>query len=139
MDDWRIRLVYPLFLLLDIVLKIEIIAARLFNSFRTAENVREVLKSVYINSTAVDDELVDLICKPADDPNALAVLVSVLTGPPGPKPEDLMEELDVPVLVLWGDSDVLTPVDVCPATIPFVHMFIYAPRLEVFPLASVIC
>lgn len=111
-DDWRIRIAYPFFLVLDAVLKIEIIAARLFNSFRTAENVRQVLKSVYINSDAVDDELVDIICKPADDPNTLAVLVSVVTGPPGPKPEDLMDELDLPVLVLWGDSDVLTPVDV---------------------------
>lgn len=117
MDDWRIRLLSPVFFLIDVLLKTEIIAARLFNSFRTAENVREVLKSVYRNSNAVDDELVDIICKPADDPNALAVLVSVVTGPPGPRPEDLMEEQcikDLPMLVLWGDSDVLTPVDVLP-------------------------
>lgn len=112
LDDWRIRLVYPLFLLIDVILKTEIVAARLFNSFRTAENVRQVLKSVYINSKAVNDELVEIICKPADDPNALAVLVSVVTGPPGPKPEDLLQDLNLPVLVLWGDSDVLTPVDV---------------------------
>eukprot|EP00892_Ulva_mutabilis_P003392 jgi/Ulvmu1/1424/UM011_0153.1 len=111
LDDWRIRLVYPLFLLIDFVLKTEIVAARLFNSFRTAENVRQVLKSVYINSNAVNDELVEIICRPSDDPNALAVLVSVVTGPPGPKPEELMQKLNLPVLVLWGDSDVLTPVD----------------------------
>lgn len=118
LDDWRIRLLYPLFLLIDVVLKIEIIAASIFKSFKTAENVREILKSVYVNSNAVNDELIEIICKPADDPNALAVLVSVVTGPPGPRPEDLMNELDMPVLVLWGDSDVLTPVDVCTGPCP---------------------
>lgn len=47
-----------------------------------------------------------------DDPNALAVFVSVLTGPPGPKPEDLLTDMQQPVLILWGDQDKLTPLDV---------------------------
>jgi hypothetical protein len=64
LDDWRVRLAFPIFLLIDIFLKIEIIASRLFNSFRTAENVRAVLKSIYTNTDAVDDELVDIICRP---------------------------------------------------------------------------
>ena len=63
-DDWRVKLAFPIFLLVDFVLKTELIAARLFNNFRTAENVRSVLQTVYVNSDAVDDELVDLICKP---------------------------------------------------------------------------
>ena len=64
LDDWRMRLALPIFLLLDVLLKTEIIAGRLFNRFRTAQNVRSVLKRVYINADAVDDELVEQICKP---------------------------------------------------------------------------
>lgn len=64
LDDWRVRLAYPIFLLLDVLLKTEIIAGRLFNRFRTAQNVRAVLERVYANSEAVDDELVELICEP---------------------------------------------------------------------------
>jgi hypothetical protein len=66
-DDWRVRLAFPLFLLVDVLLKTEVIAARMFRSFRTAENVRSVLESIYVNTSAVDDELVDLICKPGLD------------------------------------------------------------------------
>lgn len=40
------------------------------------------------------------------------VLVSVYTGPPGPKPEPILESTEAPVLILWGDMDPLTPVDV---------------------------
>jgi pimeloyl-ACP methyl ester carboxylesterase len=53
-------------------------------------------------------------CCAAEDPNALAVFVSILTGPPGPKPEDLLPEVASPVLILWGDSDIFTPLDVRP-------------------------
>jgi hypothetical protein len=63
-DDWRIKLALPLFWAIDVLLKTEILAARLFNSFRTAENVRSVLKKVYVNTDAVDDELVNDTCKP---------------------------------------------------------------------------
>jgi pimeloyl-ACP methyl ester carboxylesterase len=48
----------------------------------------------------------------AEDAGALEVLVSVFTGPPGPKPEPLLESTQAPVLILWGDTDPLTPVDV---------------------------
>ena len=51
-------------------------------------------------------------CAAADDAGALDVLVSVFTGPPGPMPEPLLEATDAPVLILWGDTDALTPVDV---------------------------
>jgi pimeloyl-ACP methyl ester carboxylesterase len=48
----------------------------------------------------------------AEDVGALDVLVSVFTGAPGPKPELLLESIEAPVLILWGDTDPLTPVDV---------------------------
>ena len=81
-SDWRIMLVYPLFLLIDLLLSIKPVAAYLFNSFRKKETIAKVLRSVYCNKESVDDELVDIIVAPSDHPNALDVFTSVITGMP---------------------------------------------------------
>lgn len=63
-DDWRVKAALPLFLLIDFILKTRFIAKPLFDSFRTEENVRQVLQNVYCNPAEVDDELVESICSP---------------------------------------------------------------------------
>jgi len=40
------------------------------------------------------------------------VFVSVITGPAGPSPESLLAQISSSVLILWGDKDVFTPIDV---------------------------
>lgn len=63
-DDWRVRLAYPLFLTLDALLNTPVIAEPLFAALRRPDRVRAILESIYVNKTAVDDELVnDIICK----------------------------------------------------------------------------
>lgn len=53
-----------------------------------------------------------IIREPADSEGALDAFVSIVTGPPGPNPVDLMERIaDLPVLILWGDRDPFTPMD----------------------------
>lgn len=42
------------------------------------------------------------------------MFVSVFTGPPGPRPQELIPEITNPLLVLWGDTDLLTPLNVRP-------------------------
>ena len=37
--------------------------------------------------------------------------MSIISGPPGPRPEQLLERISAPVLVLWGDRDTFTPID----------------------------
>ncbi len=37
--------------------------------------------------------------------------MSIISGPPGPRPEKLLERISAPVLVLWGDRDTFTPID----------------------------
>jgi len=110
-NDWRIKAAYPLLLLIDLVLKTRPLASWLFNSFRTPDNLRNVLRKVYRNQAAVDDALVDLLYRPSCDTGALDVFVSVLTGPPGPKPWELMPRVQGPLLVMWGDNDPFVPAD----------------------------
>lgn len=52
-----------------------------------------------------------IIKGPADDEGALDAFVSIVTGPPGPNPVQLMPRISKPVLILWGDQDTFTPLD----------------------------
>ncbi|CAM6129240.1 unnamed protein product [Calypogeia fissa] len=110
-DDWRLKLALPLLWLIDFLLNRQFIAAQLFNRIRSRANIKTVLQSIYNNKAAVDDELVEVILRPSDTPGALDAFVSIITGPPGPKPQTLMPKISNPVLLIWGDDDPFTPID----------------------------
>lgn len=110
-DDWRIKLVLPLLWLIDFLLKQRAIASPIFERVKQRETLKNVLLSVYGNKESVDEELVEIIKRPADDAGALDAFVSIVTGPPGSNPVTLMPRISVPVLVLWGDQDPFTPLD----------------------------
>lgn len=52
-----------------------------------------------------------IIREPALAEGALDAFVSIVTGPPGPNPVQLMPQIKIPVLILWGDEDTFTPLD----------------------------
>ncbi|PRQ27360.1 putative chlorophyllase [Rosa chinensis] len=110
-DDWRIKLLFPLLMLIDFLLKQRPIASFIFERVRQRESLRNILSSVYANKESVDEELVEIIMEPTSDPGALDAFVSIVTGPPGPNPVQLMPGLSLPILVLWGDEDPFTPLD----------------------------
>jgi pimeloyl-ACP methyl ester carboxylesterase len=53
---------------------------------------------------------VDLLYNPSCEPGAQKVFASVLSAPPGPKPDDLLPHRQCPLLVLWGEDDPWTPI-----------------------------
>ncbi|EPS72021.1 hypothetical protein M569_02737, partial [Genlisea aurea] len=112
-DDWRIRLLLPLFWFIDLLLNQRAIASYLFDRITQRDNLRNVLLSVYGNAESVDEDLVEIIRKPALSEGALDAFVSIVTGPPGPNPTELIPEISscLPILVLWGSRDPFTPVD----------------------------
>ncbi|CAH9104199.1 unnamed protein product [Cuscuta epithymum] len=110
-DDWRIKLLLPLLLLVDFLLKQNAIASAIFSRVKKRENIRNILLSVYGNKDSVDDELVEIISGPANGDGALDAFVSIVTGSPGPNPALLIPQIALPVLVLWGNLDPFTPVD----------------------------
>ena len=98
-------------MLLDLVLRSPL-AQTLFDKVRTDETVRGVLAGgVYVNADRVDDELVSMITRPAEDPGALEAFIAILSGEPGPRPEALVPQIDpaLPIGVWWGDEDQVTP------------------------------
>ncbi|CAN0881579.1 Uncharacterized hydrolase YugF [Linum grandiflorum] len=110
-DDWRIRLLLPLFWFIDFLLKQPSIASAIFERVKQRDTLKNVLLSVYGNKESVDEELVEIIRGPACDEGALDAFVSIVTGPPGPNPVTLMQTISQPVLILWGDQDPFTPLD----------------------------
>nr|XP_010907547.1 uncharacterized protein LOC105034192 [Elaeis guineensis] len=110
-DDWRIKLLLPLLWLFDFLLRQRVIASALFGRVKQRENLKNILLSVYGNKESVDEDLIEIIRRPADDVGALDAFISVVTGPPGPSPISLMPKISLPVLVLWGDRDPFTPID----------------------------
>jgi pimeloyl-ACP methyl ester carboxylesterase len=82
----------------------------LFNLIRQKPRLRRTLQQVYHDHTAVTDELIELIYEPSCDVGAQQVFASILTAPPGPRPEELLPQITQPLLVLWGEADPWTPI-----------------------------
>ncbi|MEM9452140.1 MAG: alpha/beta fold hydrolase [Cyanobacteria bacterium P01_E01_bin.6] len=82
----------------------------LFNRIRQKSRLRSTLKQVYVDHSAVTDELIDLIYQPACDPGAQKVFASIVTAPAGPHPSELLPQIRQPLLVLWGEDDPWTPI-----------------------------
>lgn len=82
----------------------------LFNQVRRRSRIRGTLKQVYCDPTAVTDDLIDILYEPSCDPGAQKVFASILTAPAGPRPSDLLPQIQQPLLVLWGEADPWTPI-----------------------------
>ncbi len=90
-----------------------VIGSYFFRNFRSQENVEQILKQsgVYGDRTNVDDDLLEILLRPADDENAEQVFLAVFGGPAGPTAESVLPLVKVPVLALWGSADPWTPID----------------------------
>jgi len=113
-DSLQVALMRPVFELLEFLLKKRSIASWLFTRFSSRDRVEQLLKmkgTPYANPDAVHSELVDIFVEPSLDTGAVDVFVGVFTGDPGPRPEAMLEKIDCPVLVAWGEADPWTPLD----------------------------
>ena len=77
----------------------------LFQWVRQPWIIRRTLKQVYLDQTAVTDQLVDEIYRAACDQGAGQVFASVFKSPQGENVDVLLEQLSCPLLILWGEGD----------------------------------
>lgn len=92
------------------VVNAPVIGPFMFNQIRQKHRIRNTLRQVYGNQDAITDELVELLHQPSCDPGAQQVFAAILRGPAGPRPTELLTQLDRPLLVLWGADDPWTPI-----------------------------
>jgi pimeloyl-ACP methyl ester carboxylesterase len=96
--------------LLQKVLKARWIGETFFKQVAQRETVRKILLKAYARKEAVTDELIDLLMVPAQDAGAAAVFVAFTGYSQGPLPEDLLEKLPCPAILLWGEADPWEPI-----------------------------
>ena len=77
----------------------------LFQYTRQKWVIRRTLEKVYLDKSAITDQLVAEIQQPAFDKGALDVFVSVFSSPQGEKVDILLKQLTCPLLLLWGEAD----------------------------------
>lgn len=77
----------------------------LFQRLRNRKNIRKTLEKVYLDSSAITDQLVEDIYRPSCDEGALQVFSSVFKNPEGEKIDQLLEQLKCPLLNIWGEAD----------------------------------
>lgn len=97
-----------------------------FNQLAKPKTVRKILLQAYAHPEVVTDELVDILMAPARDAGAVAVFVAFTAYSQGPLPEDLLEVLPCPAIMLWGTADPWEPIELGRelAKFPQVQVFI---------------
>ena len=77
----------------------------LFQYVRRKSVIRKTLKQIYLDHSAVTDLLVEDIYRPSCDPGAPQVFASVFKSPQGEKIDVLLQQMECPLLMLWGERD----------------------------------
>lgn len=101
------------------LLRIKWISQLFFQQIAKPPTVRKILQQAYGRSSAVTDELIDMILTPAKDEGALEVFVAFTRYSHGPLPEELLPLLSCPVLVIWGADDPWEPLDLAQKLLNF--------------------
>jgi pimeloyl-ACP methyl ester carboxylesterase len=77
----------------------------LFQYVRQKSFIRKTLERVYLDPSAVTEQLIDAIYQPSCDRNADQVFALVFQSPKGEAVDVLLEQLTAPLLLLWGEGD----------------------------------
>lgn len=77
----------------------------IFQYTKRRSTIRKTLEKVYVNQDAITERLIDDIRRPSDDPGAAKVFAAVFNTPEGEKVDHLLEELERPLMLIWGEKD----------------------------------
>lgn len=77
----------------------------LFQYSRQRSVIRKTLQKVYLDQTAVTDQLVEEIHRASCDPGAAQVFAAVFKGRRGENVDVLLQQLKHPLLLIWGEGD----------------------------------
>jgi len=77
----------------------------LFAFVRQKSRIRSTLKKVYLDQSAVTDQLVEEIYRASCDEGAAQVFASVFSTPQGKTVDQLLKAMTCPLLMIWGEGD----------------------------------
>ena len=87
------------------ILKLPLAQFILFQYIRQPWVIRQTLEKVYLDKSAITDQLIEEIRRPSGDEGAFDVFCSVFSTPQGEKVDVLLQQLTCPLLLLWGEAD----------------------------------
>lgn len=97
--------------LLQTVLNFKPLGYFFFSQLAQPKVIKKVLLQAYKNSAAVTDELVDFLYQPSQTEGAADVFLAFISYSQGPLAEDLLPQVQCPVIILWGTADPWEPID----------------------------
>ena len=77
----------------------------LFLYTRQPKTIRKTLEKVYLDRSAITEQLIEDIRRPSLDAGAAKVFASVFKSPRGENVDILLQKLSCPLLMLWGEGD----------------------------------
>lgn len=77
----------------------------LFLYTRQPKTIRKTLEKVYLDHSAITEQLIEDIRRPSLDAGAAKVFASVFKSPRGENVDILLQKLSCPLLMLWGEGD----------------------------------
>jgi pimeloyl-ACP methyl ester carboxylesterase len=77
----------------------------IFQYVRQRSLIRKTLMKVYLDQSAVTDELIEDIYRPACDVGAPQAFAAMFKTPAGEKNDVLLSQMNCPLLMLWGEGD----------------------------------
>ena len=102
-----------------------------FRQIAQPKAIRNVLSQAYHDTSAITDELIDLLLTPAKDQGAVDVFLAFISYSQGALPGELLPLLSCPAVVMWGTKDPWEPIDLGRKMVaPF-------PDIEFIPLENV--
>lgn len=104
--SWVQDIAAPIFMK---ILSYRPLGAFFLNSLARPDQLRRVLREAYEVEDAVDDELIDILGKPAYTDGALDVFLAFIMYDDGPIPEDFLGDLTQPSMIIWGEEDRFEP------------------------------
>ncbi len=85
----------------------------IFNFVKQPSVIRKWLKVAYVDDTAIDDELVEIIATPPQDKGAARTLIalskSVNRSEFSTSATELLQQVNIPMLLIWGKCDRFIP------------------------------
>lgn len=112
------KFILPVVQTIESIVASPLIIRLIFLIARQPKVIRKWLGVAYVDKTAVDDELVDIIATPPQDKGAARTLIaltkSVNQSDFSLSAQDLLRQVNIPMLLLWGKGDRFIPPTIAP-------------------------
>eukprot|EP00871_Galdieria_phlegrea_P002879 jgi/Galph1/3592/GphlegSOOS_G2259.1 len=113
------------------LLRFPLISKAFFYQLTQTKVIRKILEVAYYDKSRVTDSLVEMLQAPSKDQGARQVFVEFTNYSGGATPEELLQELTIPVAIIWGEKDPWEPIELGRnlADFPCVKRFIAVPNV----------